>query len=419
MKAKRNVLVIGGGVIGVACAYYLNRDGHQVTVIDKGEIGAECSKGNCGLVCPSHVLPLAEPGAIGSAAASMLKPGGPFHIRPRIDPAMWKWMASFAKRCNRDDMIESAKAIQPLLTSSLDLYRELVATEGIECEFHKQGLLFVYRNSKALDAYEPTNRLLTERFNEPAQKIEGDELLEFEPALRSGLAGAWYFEHDAHLRPDRLMASWRSLLEQRGVRFVENRALEDFNVSSGHVASATASGEAFDADLFVVATGARTPLLAPILGQRVPIEPGKGYSITVPRPATCPTYPMIFPERRVAVTPMETGLRLGSIMEFTGYDESIRPERLRLLTSATQEYLRDVQFDESWPEKWYGWRPMTYDSTPVIGRCPGLSNVYLATGHNMLGLSMAPATGRLIAEMLSDSDTHISPTPYRVERFSA
>lgn len=419
MNAKRNVLVIGGGVIGVACAYYLNRDGHQVTVIDKGQIGAECSKGNCGLVCPSHVLPLAEPGAIGSAAASMLKPGGPFHIRPRVDPAMWKWMASFAKRCNHADMIESARAIQPLLTSSLSLYHELVTSEGIECEFHKQGLLFVYGSRSQLDAYEPTNQLLKERFNEPARKIVGDELLELEPALRPGLAGAWYFEHDAHLRPDRLMASWRSLLTQRGVRFVEHRSLEKFDVNSGQVTNATASGEAFSADIFVVATGARTPLLAPVLGRRIPIEPGKGYSITVPRPANCPTYPMIFPERRVAVTPMDTGLRLGSIMEFTGYDESIRPERLRLLTSATQEYLRDVQFDESWPEKWFGWRPMTYDSTPVIGRCPGLSNVFLATGHNMLGLSMAPATGRLISEMLSEKATHISPIPYRVERFRA
>ncbi len=414
---ERTVLIVGGGVIGVACAYFLNLAGFRVTVIDRGEIGAECSKGNCGLVCPSHVLPLAEPGAIGAAAASMLKPGGPFHVKPRMDMALWKWMASFAKRCNQSDMLASARAIQPLLTSSLALYEQLVAEERLACEFHKQGLLFVYRSRQNLDSYDQTNQLLAEKFDEPAKKLTGQQLADFEPALVDGLAGAWYFEHDAHLRPDRLMASWRDLLCDRGVRFIEHRELDRFDVHSGKVSVATASGEQFGADLFVVATGARTPQLESVLKRRVPIEPGKGYSITVDRPSNCPTYPMIFPERRVAVTPMDSGLRLGSIMEFAGFDETIRPERLRLLTAATQEYLRDIQLDESWPEKWFGWRPMTYDSTPVIGRCPGFDNVYLATGHNMLGLSMAPATGKLLAELVAGQETHIDALPYRVDRF--
>ena len=419
MSEDRHVLVVGGGVIGVACAYYLNQANFRVTVIDRGKIGAECSKGNCGLICPSHVLPLAEPGAIGSTAAALLQPGGPFHIKPRLDAAFWKWMANFAKRCNERDMLESAKSIQPLLTSSLALYETLVREEGLQCEFHKQGLLFVYKQKKKLDRYDTTNDLLASKFNEPARKLTGMELLDFEPALVPGLAGAWFFEHDAHLRPDRLMSSWRELLTSRGVRFVEDRSLERFDVSVGKVSTATASSEAFDADFFVIATGARTPQLAPILRRTVPIEPGKGYSITVERPQTCPTYPMIFPERRVAVTPMDSGLRLGSIMEFAGYDESIPTERLRLLTSATKEFLRDVQLDESWPEKWFGWRPMTYDSTPVIGPCPGFNNVFLATGHNVLGLSMAPATGRLLAEMIRGEETHLPSKAYAVERFAS
>lgn len=417
MSDGQNVLVIGGGVIGVACAHYLQEHGFRVTVIDRGKIGAECSRGNCGLVCPSHVLPLAEPGAIGSAAASILKPGGPFLIKPRIDLSMWKWMANFAKRCNEDDMLESARAIQPLLTSSLQLYEELVLQHDLRCEFEKQGLLFVYRNRGPLDSYDATNQLLTSKFDEPARKMSGTELSDFEPSLKPGLSGAWYFEHDAHLRPDRLMHAWREQLTERGVKFVEERSLEAFDVDSGTVKFATASSESFQADRFVVATGARTPQLAPVLGHRMPIQPGKGYSITVPRPAVCPTYPMIFPERRVAVTPMESGMRLGSIMEFTGYDETIKPERLRLLTAAAAEYLVDVQLDESWPEKWFGWRPMTYDSTPIVGKCPGFSNVYLATGHNMLGLSMAPATGRLIAELLAGKEPHIPIAPYAASRF--
>ena len=265
--------------------------------------------------------------------------------------------------------------------------------------------------------YQATNELLTSEFNEPAKRLDGTELIDFEPALQTGLAGAWYFEHDAHLRPDRLLSSWRSILEQRGVKFIEQSALQKFDVRAGTVRYATASGEQLEADAFVVATGARTPQLAGILGRRLPIEPGKGYSITLPRPENCPTYPMIFPEHRVAVTPMESGLRLGSIMEFSGYDQQIRPERLQLLTTGAAQYLRCSDFGKQWPEKWFGWRPMTYDSTPIIGKCPGFNNVYLATGHNTLGLSMAPATGLLISELVSDRTPHLSPTPYAIDRF--
>lgn len=417
MSDSRHVLVVGGGVIGVACAHYLNRDGFTVTVIDRGAIGAECSKGNCGFICPSHVLPLAEPGAIGSAAAAMFKPNGPFRVKPRLDVAFLSWMANFARRCNRNDMIESGRAIQPLLTSSMELYENLVATDPIDCEYEKQGLLFPYLEKSALDAYDETNQLLTDLFNESARKLPPAELAEFEPTLVKNLAGAWYFEHDAHLRPDRLMASWRSLLEDRGVLFVENRELEKFDVDSGTVRYATASGDTRSADFFVIATGARTPQLEPILGRRVPIEPGKGYSITLPRPDQSPRHPMIFPERRVAVTPMASGLRLGSMMEFVGYDESINPARLRLLAAAAREFLVGIDVDETWPEKWFGWRPMTYDSTPIIGRCPGFENVFLATGHNMLGLSMAPATGRLIAELVGGIAPHVEPSHYSATRF--
>lgn len=417
MSDEKRVLVIGGGVIGMACGHYLRQAGFQVTVIDQAKIGDACSKGNCGFVCPSHVLPLAEPGAIGSSVAMLLQSGGPLKVKWRFDRSFWNWMANFAKRCNERDMLESARGIQALLASSMELYETLVADGSVHCEWQKRGMLFAYKRQAALDAYASTNRLLTEKFNEPARKLSGKELQEFEPALAKQLAGAWYFEHDAHLRPDRLLATWRSYLAEQGVRFIEQRTLQRFDQQAKRASCAIASGDPFVADYFVVATGAWTPRLASILGYQVPIEPGKGYSVTLPRPEKCPTYPIIFPERRVAVTPMESGLRLGSMMEFVGYDESIRPERLRVLTSTAAEYLPDLKLDETWPEKWFGWRPMTYDSRPVIGPCPGFDNVFLATGHNMLGLSMAPATGKLVAELVTGARPHISASPYDPARF--
>ena len=416
MSDGRRVAIIGGGIIGIASAHFLSHAGFRVTVVDKGRVGGACSHGNCGLVCPSHVLPMAEPGAIKSTLKSMLSPGSAFRIRPRFDRSMWRWLWNFSRRCNDADMLASAKAIQPLLISSLKLYGQLVQDERLECEWKKQGLLFVYQHPSVLNAYASVNQLMTDRFNEPARRMDGKELCEFEPALKSGLAGAWYFEHDAHLRPDRLIASWRQRLEQRGVCFVEGQTLSSFVATGGAVSAARLEDETLESDLFLVATGAWTPQLARILRYRIPIEPGKGYSVTMPRPDPCPTVPMIFPEHRVAVTPLETELRLGSIMEFVGYDSSVRPERLRLLTDGASRFLR-CPLPSEFSETWYGWRPMTYDSTPVIGPCPGFSNVYLATGHNMLGLSMAPATGRLITEIISGATPHIPAACYSASRF--
>jgi D-amino-acid dehydrogenase len=415
----KRVVIVGSGVIGVACAHFLAERGYRVTCIDKGAYAAACSQGNCGLVCPSHVLPLAEPGAIRTAIKAILSKSAPFRIQPRLDLSLWMWLWNFARRCNTRDMLASGHAIQPLLESSIELYQQLVERDGIECEWQKKGLLFVYRSRDALNAYSATDALLRDVFDAPAKRFDGDAVVEFEPALLRGLAGGWYYDHDAHLRPDKLMSSWRERLESRGVQFREHCEFRRFvrNGGNGGVMTAveTAAGT-IPADLAVVATGALTPMLSEHLGCPIPIQPGKGYSLTMPRPRVCPTIPMIFPEHRVAVTPMQTGYRLGSIMEFAGYDESIAPERLELLREGARHYLIEPEC-EPVLQKWYGWRPMTFDSQPIIDRSPALSNVFIAAGHNMLGLSMAPGTGRLLAELVTGGSTHIDATPYRVSRF--
>jgi len=412
----RPVIVIGGGVIGAACAYFLMRVGRTVTLIERGAFGRGSSHGNCGLVCPSHVLPLAEPGMVSKGIKSLFEHNSPFAIKPRFDPALWSWLLKFAGRCNKRDMIAAGRGIQPLLQSSLPLYRELIERESLDCEFEAHGLLFAYRSKQAMDAYAATDRLMSESFQRPARRYDGDAVSELEPALRAGLAGGWYYHDDAQLRPDKLMRAWRGVLEAGGVAIRENCTFRGFRSRNGRVIAAdTAEGE-LAADLFVVAAGAWTPLLNEHLGCRIPIQPGKGYSLTMPRPARCPKIPLIFPETRVAVTPFQSGYRLGSTMEFAGYDESIRPERLQLLKDGATGYLHEP-YCEPMQEEWYGWRPMTYDSLPIIDRSPKYRNVIIAAGHNMLGLSMAPATGKLVAELAEGTSPHIDPAPYRAGRF--
>lgn len=415
-STSRKAVVIGGGVIGLASAHYLMRDGWQVTLVDRAGIGSGSSHGNCGFICPSHILPLAEPGMVLKGIKSLFTPNSPFAIKPRLDPALWSWLLHFAARCNERDMIAAGRGIQALLASSLPLYRELIEHERLDCEFESRGMLFAYRWQHEMDAYAATDRLMTDSFACPSRRLDASELVALEPALRPGLAGGWYYHDDAHLRPDKLMSSWRRSLAARGAVIFENCSFDRFQSRDGRASAAQTPRGELAADLFVVAAGAWTPFLNRELGCRVPIQPGKGYSMTMPRPAICPKIPLIFPETRVAVTPFQSGYRLGSTMEFAGYDDSLRPGRLNLLKEGSEAYLKEP-YCEPVLEEWYGWRPMTYDSLPIIDRSPSCLNVLIAAGHNMLGLSMATATGKLVAELAGDKSPHIDPSPYRVGRF--
>jgi D-amino-acid dehydrogenase len=212
------------------------------------------------------------------------------------------------------------------------------------------------------------------------------------------------------------MASWRRVLEARGVAIREGCGVSGFEREDGRATAVVTTQGPLTADAFVVAAGALTPRLRKPLGCRVPIQPGKGYSITMPRPARCPTFPLIFEEHRVAVTPFRSGYRLGSTMEFAGYDATLNRRRLGLLGEAARHYLLEPACAPV-EEEWFGWRPMTWDGKPIIDHSPALRNVLIAAGHNMLGLSMAPATGKLVKELLDGETPHLDPAPYSVRRF--
>jgi D-amino-acid dehydrogenase len=409
-------VVVGGGVIGAACAYYLARDGWHVTVLEQNAFGGGCSHGNCGLVCPSNVLPLAAPGAVSTALRSLFRPASPFHIKPRLDPSLWMWLLGFARRCNARDMLQAAEGIHALLAASRTLYDELFRTEPFECEWETRGLCLVFQTPASMAHHAEMAHLLEDRFGVTIQRYDGEALIELEPALKPGLAGGWLYPNDAHLRPDRLMSGWRAVLEARGVEIREQCGVLGLKRESGRVRAARTLCGDVDGDVFVVATGAWTPLLNRELGCRVPIQPGKGYSITMPRPARCPRIPLLLEEHGVAVTPMQSGYRLGSTMEFAGYDATVNRRRLEALRAGARHYLHEP---EAAPiqEEWFGWRPMTYDSLPIIDRSPRAENLWVAAGHNMLGVSMSPATGKLLAELVGGRPSSIDPRPYSLQRF--
>jgi D-amino-acid dehydrogenase len=408
----KHVAVIGAGVVGVACAHYLRRAGCEVTLLDRGRLGGGCSHANCGYVCPSHVLPYAGPGAIGMVLRTLFQRNSPLSVRPRLDWDLFDWMLRFARKCDHSSMLKAGHALHALFGASRRLYDELLT--DIDADWQTQGLLFVFHSPKAFAHYREVDALMRREFGLAATPYPEGELHALEPALRGDVAGAYHYACDAQLRPDRLLREWKNRILSMGVMLREGVTFTGFTRSGGRpVAARTDAGEV-QADAFVVATGAWTPLLADALRVRVPIQPGKGYSVTMPRPAVCPRFPLIFEEHRVAVSPFRDGYRVGSTMQFNGYDTTTDPARVRLLLDSARLYLRDPA-DGPIEETWWGWRPMVPDGVPIIG--PAGPNVWLATGHGMLGLSLATGTGRLIADMITGARPHVDPAPYRVERF--
>ncbi len=415
MHKGSKVVIIGGGVIGAATAYYLKQKGWRVTIIDKDRFGYGASHGNCGLIVPDHILPLNSTDNLIKGIGWVFKKDAPLLIKPRFDPALAKWLMKFVLHCNQKDIRVSAEGRAALIQSAIDLYHALIIEEALDCDWEVKGALHIFKSRKEFENYGSYDAL-KKQFGVDATPLDRNALLKQEPAVGDKVAGAWFSMHTAHFRPDGFMKELKRVLIQKGVEIIEQTEVTGFKSKNNRAVAAVTGQEHFTADQFVVATGAWAPLLNNALGCRLPIQPGKGYSVTMQRPQNCPSIPCFFQETGVVITPWQSDIRLGGTMEFAGYDESLNRLRLDALLHAAQSYLCDVKFS-SIKDEWCGWRPMTCDGLPIIDRSPRLENVMIAAGHNMLGLTMAPGTGKLVSEILSGETPHVDPYPYRVSRF--
>ncbi|MEZ5463131.1 NAD(P)/FAD-dependent oxidoreductase [Dokdonella sp.] len=411
-----DVLILGAGVIGLSCAWYLLESGRSVTVIDQGRLGRGSSHGNCGTLTPSHAMPLAMPGVVGTALKWLLRADAPLRIKPRLDPGLMRWLASFVRLSNWEQFGRTTAIKAPFLTRSLELIAGLVESEQLDCEFRKSGTLHVYRDEKSLAAASWYLRVLSE-VGIDVEALDGAQVEALEPALNPGVAGGFLNPGDAQLRPDRYVAELARRVRERGGQIEEDVAVESLLRERGRLSAIQTSRGTWRARDVVFALGAWSPLLGRTIGVRLPIQPGKGYSITYSRPDPCPRIPMTLREASVCVTAWSSGYRLGSTMEFAGYDSTLNPTRLNALRRAAALYLRDPEGAQT-QEEWYGWRPMTPDDLPVIGRVPGIDNLCMATGHGMLGVSMSAMTGLLVSEILADQPTSLDCAPFSVTRFA-
>lgn len=413
---RGDVLILGGGVIGLACALHLLRKGVEVRVLEQGTPGCGASHGNCGTITPSHAAPLAMPGTLGMALRSMLRADAPLYLNPRFDGPRLRWLLGFARHCNWADFQRAATARSAILQRSRRRLGELVRDEGLDCEFAEEGELYVYRGAKLLAADERHHAAVLDRLGVEVQRLRGDAVEAMEPALKPGVAGGLFHPGDARLRPDRYVAELARRVRELGGAIECGARIEGFDTDGKRIALVRTSRGAFAGDRVLLALGAWSPLLARALGLRLPMQPGKGYSITYTRPARAPRHALVLREAQVCVTTWADGYRLGSTMEFSGYAEGLNRARLDALRRGAAQGLHEPEGPQRL-EEWWGWRPMSVDEVPIIGPSARWANLHLATAHGMLGVSMSAATGELVAGQLCGSAPAIDPRPYAPARF--
>ena len=371
-----DVVVVGGGAIGVSAAYELARRGLRTTLLERGELAAGCSSGNAGLICPSHSLPLATPAALAEGIRGLTRRDAVFSIRPRRDTL--GWLARFAASCRTERAERGLHAIRGLSVASLALHAEL---EPLGTGFERRGILSVYETEARFAAHAPAG---------PAQALRPDEARALEPALSGEIAGAVYFPDEAHVDPLRYVRAVGEAAARAGAAIetnVEVRSLAPLETSAGRLRPQT----------IVLAAGVWSAGLARGLGVRVPLTGGKGYHVDLEPGEGDPRVPMLLQEARAAVTPLPDRLRLSGTLEIAGLDATPSPARVDALRRAARRVLAHDGRREL--DLWTGLRPCTPDGLPVIGRAAAAPSLILAAGHAMKGLSLAPVTGRLVAEL--------------------
>lgn len=414
--ARSDVLILGCGAIGLSCAVYLLRAGRSVALLERGSVGGATSHGNCGTITPSHCVPLAAPGMLADGLRWMLKKDAPLRIAPRLDFAQLAWMLQFARRCGAASCRRITAIKGPLLRQARSELEELIRREHLDCEFAAQGTLNVYRDARHFEKSQAGVRLAAE-FGMPVDVLDGAACRAREPALNDSVVGGYFNPGDAQLRPERYCAELARVVRALGGEIHEATTIQGFRTASSAIEAVITDCGEFAGREIVFALGAWSPLMARQLDLRIPIQPGKGYSITYTRPARCPRIPLTLKERAVCVTGWESGFRLGSTMEFAGYDDTLNRTRLDALKRGACEYLIESEGPRV-IEEWYGWRPMTYDDLPILGRTTNFKNLVLATGHGMLGITMSAITGMLISELVCGVPPALDVTPFLPSRFN-
>ncbi|MFZ5904343.1 MAG: NAD(P)/FAD-dependent oxidoreductase [Chloroflexota bacterium] len=413
---KHDILIIGGGPVGLSCAYYLLKSGRKVTILDAREIGKGSGSGNAGHIVPSHIIPLAAPGVVTSALKWMLDPvHSPFGMKVTLDPNYISWLVKFVYACSDANVQQSIKPLNDLGQLSARNFAQIIAEEIFDCSYQEKGLLFLYKTEKAFHDGQHEGEFM-QRHGIPVNVYGKATIHEVEPAALDDVIGGVHFTGDAHLNPATFLKLLSVCVRAIGAEMMENTSVTGFETSNGKISKIKTSTGDLEAEQIVLAAGTLTPSVARDLKLNIPIQPARGYSLTMSATKTMPGHALILGERRIAVTPMGGLLRFTGRLEIGNYSMEPNPVWIQRIENSAREYLRlDEKLDIK--ETWAGLRPVTPDGVPIIGKSPKHGNLVLATGHAMLGLSLGPGTGQIVAELVNGRETAFDLSPLRLERF--
>lgn len=404
----RKTTIIGGGVIGLACAYYLSELGQSVRLIDQKSIGASCAAGSAGYVSPSHFIPLAAPGVVMKGLKWMFNPESPFYIHPRFDRNLLSWLWQFNRHCTKRHVENVKRALLELCLSSRALFSELNQVLPKPINLVEKGVFILCHTEQGMQherhILEDANRLGLN-----ASEVTPGALKQQFPDMDFDIAGGVYFPEDAHVQPSQLInALYQSLLD-KDVEIIENCQIIGAEFVNNKVSKIVAEQGEYPVDHLIVAAGSWSSDLAKQLKLSIPVQAGKGYSLTVDNPWQVDT-PMILSEGAVAITPFNQQIRFGGTMEFAGIDLSINSRRIQGILKSVNRFIPSFDWqavDAS--ECWAGLRPCSPDGLPMIGRCNQYDNLIVATGHAMLGVTLAPITGKIVSELVTGKLTKVGP----------
>ena len=421
---SKSILIIGGGVIGMSTAYYCARRGHRVTLIDRNpEQRDGCSFGNAGMVVPSHFVPLAAPGVVGTAFKWMFNPESPLYIKPRLNWELMSWGWKFMRAANAQHVARSAPLIRDLSFASRDCFEELAALPDNDFGLVKKGLVMLCQTQHGLDD-EAKYAVQANELGVPAQVMDAKQLAQLDPTVTMDVAGGVYFPKDCHLSPNRFMAGLKRQCDALGVKFYWEAEIMGWGPEENRkLTHALCAGPGcpvdLNADEFVLCGGSWSPVIGRQLGLKLPMQAGKGYSLTLTKPRELPQLCSIFTEARVAVTPMGDTLRFGGTMEIAGLNEDINPVRVRGIIKAAVKYFPKFTPDDFADVRpWRGLRPCSPDGMPYLGRTARFPNLTIATGHAMMGLSLGPITGKLVGEIISGEKPSLDLTLLNPDRYA-
>lgn len=416
MNNKGKAVIIGAGIAGLSTAYYLVKDGWEVEILEKGDGLDNCSYGNAGMIVPSHFTPMAAPGIVAQGVKWMLDSKSPFYVRPSLNFSLLDWGLKFLKHANQAHVDKHCEAIRDLNLWSSKLYDQWVKEEKFDFQLQQNGILMLYK-TKELEHEESELADKAISLGLDVEKYDKNGIQELEPNLKLDALGGVLYKCDGTMYPPQLMRTLNQFLKDKGVKFYHNTEVLDFKVSGRRIAEIQTTRGTFTADEVVLATGSALPMLTRRLKMKLPLMPGKGYSFMYsPVQHTSMVHAALLLEAKVAVTPMNNQIRFSGTMELGSANNKIYENRVKGIIESIPKYLPDIQVD--YPNDiWFGYRPCSADGLPYLGRTSKYSNVSIAGGGGMMGLSLGPAFGKAIASILANKPTDTNIQGFSPDRF--